>query len=81
MSQDSTNTNDLINDIQTLHRMSLEKDNLLINITGKLINMEDQMKYLVEQNSNLKSEISKVISYLASFSADVKNDLHYLRYK
>ena len=76
MSQDSTNTNDLINDIQTLHRMSLEKDNLLINITAKLINLEDQMKHLVEQNNNLKYEMFRLMAYFISFSADVKDDFH-----
>ena len=81
MSQESTNTNDLINDVQTLHRMSLEKDNLLINITAKLINLEDQMKHLVEQNSNLKYEMSRLMAYFISFSADVKNDLHHIKYK
>lgn len=81
MSQESTNTNDLINDVQTLHRMSLEKDNLLININAKLINLEDQMKHLVEQNSNLKSEMSRLMAYFISFSVDVKNDLHHIKYK
>ena len=78
--QDSTNTNDLINDIQTLHRMSLEKDNLLINITAKLINLEDQMKHLIEQNNNLKSEMSRLMAYFISFSVDVKDDLHHIKY-
>ena len=82
MSQESTiNANDLINDVQTLHRMSLEKDNLLINITAKLINLEDQMKHLSEQNSNLKSEMSRLMAYFISFSVDVKNDLHHIKYK
>jgi hypothetical protein len=81
MSQDSTNTNDLINDIQTLHRMSLEKDNLLININAKLINLEDQMKNLSEQNNNLKSEMSRLMAYFISFSTDVKDDLHHIKCK
>jgi hypothetical protein len=77
----NANTNDLINDVQTLHRMSLEKDNLLINITAKLINLEDQMKHLSEQNNNLKYEISRLMAYFISFSVDVKNDLHHIKYK
>ena len=43
--------------------------------------MEDQMKQLVEQNNNMKTEMSRLMSYLVSFAADVKDDLRHLKYK
>jgi hypothetical protein len=76
MSQD---TNTLIEENQGLHRMLSEKDYQLVNINIKLLNMDDQIKQLVEQNNNMKTEISKLMSYLVSFAADVKDDLSQLK--
>ena len=82
MSQDTTMDNkSLIEENQGLHRMLSEKDYQLININTKLLNMEDQMKQLVEQNNNMKTEMSRLMSYLVSFAADVKDDLRHLKYK
>jgi pantothenate kinase len=80
MSQD-TNTNTLIEENQGLHRMLSEKDYQLININTKLLNMEDQMKKLVEQNKNMESEMSRLREYLVSFALDVRDDLRHIRYK
>jgi len=80
MSQD-TNTNNLIEENQGLHRMLSEKDYQLININSKLLNMEDQMKKLIEQNNNMESQMSRLMSYLVSFAVDVKDDLRHIRYK
>ena len=82
MSQEFTTENkSLIEENQGLHRMLSEKDYQLININTKLLNMEDQMKQLVEQNNNMKTEMSRLMSYLVSFAADVKDDLRHLKYK
>lgn len=78
MSQD---TNTLIEENQGLHRMLSEKDYQLININIKLLNMEDQMKKLVEQNNTMETQMSRLMSYLVSFAADVKDDLRQLKYK
>ena len=78
MSQD---TNTLIEENQGLHRMLSEKDYQLININSKLLNMEDQMKKLVEQNNNIESQLSRLMSYLESFATDVSHELHHIKYK
>lgn len=78
MSQD---TNTLIEENQGLHRMLSEKDYQLVNINIKLLNMEDQMKKLVEQNNNMESQLSRLMTYLESFATDVSHDLHLIKYK
>ena len=78
MSQD---TNTLIEENQGLHRMLSEKDYQLININSKLLNMEDQMKKLVEQNNNMENQLSRLMSYLESFATDVSHELHHIKYK
>ena len=78
MSQD---TNTLIEENQGLHRMLSEKDYQLININSKLLNMEDQMKKLIEQNNNIENQLSRLMSYLESFATDVSHDLHLIKYK
>lgn len=80
MSQD-TNTNNLIIENQGLHRMLSEKDYQLININSKLLNMEDQIKKLVEQNNTMEKQLSRLMSYLVSFAVDVRDDLHHIRYR
>ena len=80
MSQD-TNTNNLIEENQGLHRMLSEKDYQLVNINIKLLNMEDQMKKLIEQNNNMESQMSRLREYLASFAVDVRDDLRHIRYR
>ena len=80
MSQD-TNTNNLIEENQGLHRMLSEKDYQLVNINIKLLNMEDQMKKLIEQNNNMEVQLSRLMSYLESFATDVSHDLHLIKYK
>jgi len=80
MSQD-TNTNTLIEENQGLHRMLSEKDYQLVNINIKLLNMEDQMKKLIEQNNNMESQMSRLMSYLVSFAVDVRDDVRDIRYK
>lgn len=83
-----TNTNaltleikSLTSEINMLHKMSLEKDNIIININNKLLNIEDQMKQLVEQNNNMETQLSRLMSYLVSFALDVRGDLHHIKYK
>lgn len=78
MSQD---TNTLIEENQGLRRMLSEKDYQLVNINIKLLNMEDQMKKLVEQNNNIENQLSRLMSYLESFATDVSHDLHLIKYK
>ena len=80
MSQD-TNTNNLIIENQGLHRMLSEKDYQLININSKLLNMEDQIKKLVEQNNTMEVQLSRLMSYLVSFAVDVRDDLRHIRYR
>ena len=82
MSQDTnTNTNNLIIENQGLHRMLSEKDYQLININSKLLNMEDQIKKLVEQNNTMEKQLSRLMSYLVSFAVDVRDDLRHIRYR
>jgi len=82
MSQDYTMENkSLTEENQGLHRMLSEKDYQLININSKLLNMEDQMKKLVEQNNNIESQLSRLMSYLESFATDVSHELHHIKYK
>ena len=71
----------LKSEIEILHRMSSEKDILIINMNHKLMNMDDQMKKLVEQNDNMETQLSRVMSYLVSFAVDVRQDLHHIKYK
>jgi 2C-methyl-D-erythritol 2,4-cyclodiphosphate synthase len=78
MSQDTNNNTNILEN-QELHRMLSEKDYQLININIKLTNMEDQMKKLVEQNNNMKTEVSRLMSYLVSFAGVVKDDLRQLK--
>ena len=73
--------NTLKSEIEILHRMSSEKDILIINMNHKLMNMDDQMKKLVEQNDNIETQLSRVMSYLVSFAVDVRQDLHNIKYK
>ena len=82
MSQEFTTENkSLIEENQGLHRMLLEKDYQLVNINIKLLNMEDQMKKLIEQNNTMEKQLSCLMSYLVSFAVDVRDDLHHIRYK
>jgi septal ring factor EnvC (AmiA/AmiB activator) len=83
-----TNTNvltleikSLTSEINMLHKMLSEKDSLVININIKLLNMEDQMKQLAEQNNNMETQLSRLMSYLVSFAVDVRGDLHHIKYK
>ena len=78
MSQD---TSTLIEENQGLHKMLSEKDYQLVNINIKLLNMEDQMKKLIEQNNNIENQLSRLMSYLESFATDVSHDLHLIKYK
>jgi len=64
-----------------LLKMLSEKDSLVININLKLLNMEDKMKQLVEQNNNMETQLSRLMSYLVSFAVDVRDDLHHIKYK
>ena len=73
--------NTLKSEIEILHRMSSEKDILIINMNHKLMNMDDQMKKLVEQNDNIETQLSRLMSYLVSFAVDVRQDLHHIKYK
>lgn len=82
MSQEFTTENkSLIEENQGLHRMLSEKDYQLININSKLLNMEDQMKKLIEQNNTMEKQLSRLMSYLESFATDVSHDLHLIKYK
>jgi hypothetical protein len=83
-----TNTNALTVENKSLKeenimllKMLSEKDSLVININLKLLNMEDQMKHLVEQNNNMETQLSRLMSYLVSFAVDVRDDLHHIKYK
>ena len=86
MSQDNDTAltlenNSLKSEIEILHRMSSEKDILIINMNHKLMNMDDQMKKLIEQNDRMETQLSHVMSYLVSFAVDVRQDLHHIKYK
>jgi hypothetical protein len=86
MSQDNDTAltlenNSLKSEIEILHRMSSEKDILIINMNHKLMNMDDQMKKLVEQNDRMETQLSRLMSYLVSFAVDVREDLHHIKYK
>ena len=83
-----TNTNALTVENKSLKeenimllKMLSEKDSLVININLKLLNMEVQMKHLVEQNNNMETQLSRLMSYLVSFAVDVRDDLHHIKYK
>lgn len=67
-------------EIEILHRMLSEKDNLLINITSKLINMEDQMKRLTEQNNTLETYMYQMMDMLTRFSNETKRELTSIKY-
>ena len=82
MSQEFTIENkSLTEENQALHRMLLEKDYQLVNINIKLLNMEDQMKKLIEQNNTMEKQLSCLMSYLVSFAVDVSHELHHIKYK
>lgn len=82
MSQEFTIENkSLTEENQALHKMLLEKDYQLVNINIKLLNMEDQMKKLIEQNNNMEVQLSRLMSYLESFATDVSHELHHIKYK
>lgn len=85
MAQETNNTlvlenNNLKLEIDILHKMSKEKDNLIININNKLLNMEDQMNQLIEQNISLEHSMSQMMSYLVSFASEVKDELIHIKY-
>jgi hypothetical protein len=85
MAQETNNTlflenNNLRLELDILHKMSKEKDNLIISINGKLLNMEDQMNRLIEQNNSLKNSMSQVMTYLVSFAGEVKDELRHIKY-
>jgi flagellar capping protein FliD len=85
MSQD-TNTitldiKSLTSEIDIMHKMLSEKDILIVNMNQKFLNMEEQMKQLVEQNKNMETQLSRLMSYLVSFAVDVRYDLRHLKYK
>jgi hypothetical protein len=85
MAQETNNTlflenNNLRLEIDILHKMSKEKDNLLININSKLLNMEDQMNRLIEQNNHMESEMSRLMTYLVSFASEVKDELRHIKH-
>jgi type VI protein secretion system component VasF len=67
-------------EIEILHRMLSEKDNLLININSKLLNMEDQMKRLTQQNNNLESYMYQMMDMLTRFSNETKRELTAIKY-
>ena len=71
----------LKSEIEILHRMSSEKDILIINMNHKLMNIDDQIKKLVEQNHNIENQLSRLMTYLESFATDVSHDLHLIKYK
>jgi chromosome segregation ATPase len=73
--------NTLKSEIEILHRMSSEKDILIINMNHKLMNIDDQIKKLVEQNDRMETQLSRLMSYLVSFAVDVRQDLHHIKYK
>jgi len=82
MSQEFTIENkSLTEENQALHKMLLEKDYQLVNINIKLLNMEDQMKKLIEQNNNMEVQLSRLMSFLESFATDVSHELHHIKYK
>jgi hypothetical protein len=85
MAQETNNTlvlenNNLKLEIDILHKMSKEKDNLIININNKLLNMEDHMNQLIEQNISLENSMSQMMSYLVSFASEVKDELRHIKH-
>jgi hypothetical protein len=59
--------------------MLSEKDNLIININHKLLNIEDQMILLIEKNNNMESKMSSLMTYLETFTGDVRDEMRNLK--
>jgi regulator of replication initiation timing len=70
----SYNTDNII-----LENNSLKSE--IVNLHKKIINIEDQMKQIIEMNNNMTYELSKIMPYLKSFASDVSHDLHHIKYK
>ena len=76
--QTNTNNTNNTNDIVMENNMLKSE---IVNLHKKIINIEDQMKQIIEMNNNMTYELSKIMPYLKSFASDVRYDLHYIRYK
>jgi peptidoglycan hydrolase CwlO-like protein len=73
------NINNLLEENEILQKMLSEKDNLIININHKLLNIEDNMNMLIEKNNNMESKISRLMTYLETFTGDVRDELRNLK--
>jgi regulator of replication initiation timing len=64
-------------------------DKLLINnllneintFKSEIVSLNKKIDKLVEKNNDMACDMSKLMSYLVSFTDDVKYDLHYIRNK
>ena len=64
-------------------------DNLLIEnllneintFKSEIVSLNTKIDKLTEKNNDMAYDMSKLMSYLASFADDVKYDLHYIRNK
>jgi hypothetical protein len=76
---ENKNINNLLEENEILQKMLSEKDNLIININHKLLNIEDQMILLIEKNNNMESKMSSLMTYLETFTGDVRDEMRNLK--
>jgi len=51
------------------------------SLKSEIVNLNKKIDQLLEKNNNMAHDMSKLMSYLASFADDVKYDLNYIRNK
>jgi regulator of replication initiation timing len=51
------------------------------SLKSEIVNLNKKIDQLLEKNNDMAYDMSKLMSYLASFADDVKYDLHYIRNK
>jgi uncharacterized protein YoxC len=51
------------------------------SLKSEIVNLNKKIDNLLEKNNKMADDMSKLMSYLASFAHDVKYDLHYIRNK
>ena len=51
------------------------------SLKSEIVSLNKKIDQLLEKNNNMAHDMSKLMSYLASFADDVKYDLHYIRNK
>ena len=51
------------------------------SLKSEIVSLNKKVDQLLEKNNKMAHDMSKLMSYLASFADDVKYDLHYIRNK